>query len=137
RRLPEGKLPELQPIYRRPVRWSESRTLPVSELVNEESVQIERPWDTKHLAHEIETNRRLQRTLRRVEMTPEQFMGLILTLGAAMNRSLLPEDYDFDSVIRRGQKVVGGLKRNRTPFEEYSPDRQFSVTREAIWLYRV
>jgi hypothetical protein len=32
---------------------------------------------------------------------------------------------------------VAQLKRNRTPFVDYRPDRQFSVTREAIWLYRV
>ncbi len=137
RLLPEEKLPELQPIYRPPARWSAGRTLPVSELVNEETAQIERPWDTKHLAQEVETNRRLQRVLRRVEMTPEQFMGLMLAVGTAMNRSRLPEDYDFDSLIQHGQQVITRLKRNRTPFVDYSPDRQFSVMREAIWLNRV
>ncbi len=137
RRLPAEKLPELPAVYRQPVPWSETRTLPVSELVNEETAQIERPWDTKHLAHEVQTHRRFQRVLRRAEMSPEQFMGLMLTLGTAMNRSRMPEDYDFDSVISRGQKVLAQLKRNRTPFEDYSPDRQFSITREAVWLYRL
>jgi hypothetical protein len=137
RLLPDGKLPELPTIYRLPLRWSETRTLPVSELINEETSQIERPWDAKHLAHEIETNRRFQRVLRRVEMTPEQFMGLMLTLGTAMNRGLLPDGYDFEGLINRGQKVITQLKRNRTPFNDYSPDRQFSISREAIWLYRL
>ncbi len=137
RLLPDEKLPEFQPIYRKPARWSVGRTLPVSELVNEETAQIERPWDTKHLAQEVETNRRLQRVLRRVEMTPEQFMGLMLSVGTAMNRSRMPEDFDFDGLIQHGQKVINRLKRNRTPFVDYSPDRQFSVTREAIWLNRV
>ena len=137
RLLPDEKLPEFQPIYRKPARWSAGRTLPVSELVNEETAQIERPWDTKHLAQELETNRRLQRVLRRVEMTPEQFMGLMLAVGTAMNRSLMPVDFDFDSILQHGQTVITRLKRNRTPFVDYSPDRQFSVTREATWLNRV
>ena len=137
RMLPDGKLPELQNIYRVPVLWNETRTLPVSELVNEESVHIERPWDTKHLAHELEANRRFQRVLRRVEMTPEQFMGLMLAVGTAMNKSLLADQFDFEGFIERGEKVVFQLKRNRTPFVDYSPDRQFSLTREAVWLYRV
>lgn len=137
RLLPDGKMPKLHTIYRKPVRWDAGRTLPVNDLVNEESAQIVRPWDTKFLAQEVETNRRLQRALRRVEMTPEQFMGLLLAIGTAMNRSNLPRDYDFDAVIHRGQKVIQQLKRNRTPFVDYSLDRQYSVTREAIWLYRV
>lgn len=137
RLLPEGKLPELQSIYRVPVVWNETRTLPVSELVNEELAHIERPWDTKHLAHEMEANRRFQRSLRRVGMTPEQFMGLMLCVGTAMNRGQLPDQFDFEGFIERGEKVVAQLKRNRTPFVDYSPDRKFSLTREAVWLYRV
>lgn len=137
RLMPEGKMPELPTIYREPVRWSASRTLPVSELVNEELAQIERPWDTEYLAGEVENNRRLKRVLRRIEMSPEQFMGLLLAVGTAMNRSQLPEDYDFDEVVQRGDKVIRKLKRNETPFVEYSPDRQFSVSRESVWLYRV
>jgi hypothetical protein len=137
RLMPEGKLPELQTIYRVPVLWNETRTLPVSELVNEELTFIERPWDAKHLAHEMEANRRFQRVLRRAQMTPEQFMGLMLTVGTAMNRSQLADQFDFDGFIERGENVVGQLKRNRTPFVDYSPDRQFTLTREAVWLYRV
>lgn len=137
RLMPDGKLPKRDPIYRLPVRWDAGRTLPVSDLVNEELAQIERPWDTKYLADEVETNRRLQRAIRRVELTPEQFMGLLLTIGTAMNRSHLPDDFNFDALIHRGQKVIQQLKRNPTPFVDYSPDRQYSVTREAIWLYRV
>lgn len=137
RLMPDGKMPELPAIYREPVRWSASRTLPVNELVNEELAQIERPWDTDDLAGEVENHRRLKRVLRRLEMSPEQFMGLLLAVGTAMNRSQLPEDYDFDEVVQRGDKVIRKLKHNETPFVEYSPDRQFSVSREAVWLYRV
>lgn len=137
RMMPEGKLPELEAIYRVPVVWNETRTLPVSDLVSEELGHIERPWDTKHLAHEMENHRKFQRVLRRAEMTPEQFMGMLLAVGAAMNRSRLPESFDFDGFIERGEKAIGRLKRNRTPFVDYSPDRQFSLTREAVWLYRV
>jgi hypothetical protein len=135
--LPDEKLPELQAIYRFPDIWNETRTLPVSELVNEELGHIERPWDTKHLSHEMETNRKFQRVLRRVGMTPEQFMGLMLSVGTAMNRSLLPDQFDFDGFIGRGEKAVGLLKRNRTPFVDYSPEQQFSLCREAVWIYRV
>lgn len=135
--MPDGEMPQLPKIYREPAPWSANRTLPVSELVNEELGHIERPWDTKHLAHEMENNRRLNRVLRRVEMTSEQFMGLMLAVGTAMNRSRVPEEYDFGELIRRGQKVIAELNHNRTPFVDYSPDRQFSISRDAVWLYRV
>jgi hypothetical protein len=137
RLLPEGKLPEMQTIYRVPVVWNESRTLPVCDLVSEELAHIERPWDTKQLAHEMEGNRRFQRALKRVQMTPEQFMGLLLAVGAAMNKSQLSDTFDFDGFVDRGERVAAQLKRNRTPFVDYSPDRQFTLTREAVWLYRV
>ncbi len=135
--LPGGKLPIFPKIYREPAQWSPSRTLPVSELVKEETAQIQRPWDTKYLTHEIESNRKLQRILRRATMTPEQFAGLMLAIGTAMNRSQLSEDYDFNALIQEGQKVVVSLKQNRTPFVDLQLERQFSISREAIWLNRV
>ncbi len=61
----------------------------------------------------MEANRRFQRVLRRVEMTPEQFMGLMLAVGTAMNKSQLADQFDFDGFIERGEKVVFQLKRNR------------------------
>jgi hypothetical protein len=137
RQLPDEKLPELQTIYRVPVVWNDLRTLPVSDLVSEELAEIERPWDTKDLADAMDTNRRFQQVLKQAKMTPEQFMGLLLSVGTAMNKSFLSEQFDFDGFIERGERVVDQLQKNHTPIADYSPDRQFSLSREAVWLYRV
>ena len=136
RLMPDGQMPKLNPIYRKPVSWDAGRTLPVSDLVNEELAQIERPWDTKYLAHEVETNRRLHRPPPSGD-DARTIHGIVAGDWHRHDRSHLPADFDFDSLIYRGQKVSQQLKRNRTPFVDYSLDRQYSVTREAIWLYRV
>src|SRR6202047_411233 len=47
--LPDKKLPEMPALFKSPPAWDEQRTLPVNELVREESDELEKLWNDEHL----------------------------------------------------------------------------------------
>ena len=51
--LPERKLPEMPLIFKRPPSWDEQRTLPVNELVREETDELEKLWNDEHLIRHL------------------------------------------------------------------------------------
>ena len=55
--LPEKKLPEMPPIFKRPPSWDEQRTLPVNELVREENDELEKLWNDETLIRSLTKDR--------------------------------------------------------------------------------
>jgi hypothetical protein len=135
--LPEKRLPTLQPVFALPPEWQHTRTLPVHELV---SVEIERSqdgWNVEKLARSLKRNRVLQRALRREEMTPEQFIGLTLTLGLSLSRNTLRGNQDLNEIVKKGEKEISSLKKSEEPFNTLSEEERHDILRQAIWITRV
>ena len=137
RDLPDGRLPKLPAVFLPPPEWSATRTLPVSELVVEERQRIEERWSVDWLTSHLERSRALDRVLKREQLTTGQFVGLWLTLGAAMSRSTVREDQDLDRLVERGTAVVEGLLQDKRPFSEHSQVARHAALSQAVWLTRV
>ncbi len=74
----------MPPVFAPPPEWNQARTLPVNELVNEESNLIEERLSSEFLARQLQRNQPLQRALRSEQMTPTQFVGLSLAIGVGL-----------------------------------------------------
>ncbi len=135
--LPDPKLQEL-PDHRPPLPlWQAERTLPVDELAAEETLTLKQAWEPAKLVREIARNRAVVKGLRQEQMSVEQFVGMALSLGAAMQRAQLPEDFAFDDLIRRGEQAVHDLQQDHRLFAGLSIEDRHRVLDEAVWLHRV
>lgn len=137
--LPEKKLPDMPPVFAPPPVWNQARTLPVHELITEERALIDEHWSVEWLARSLQRNRPLLRALRREEMTPEQFVGLTLTIGVAMSRSTLRDQQDLQEVTRRGKAAINRLRSSLgpRPFSSLSREASHFVLHQAVWLTRI
>lgn len=135
--LPEKHLTDFPALFAPPPDWSFERTLPVSELVDEELRLRAQRIDIEALAQSLQRNRRLQWALRREQITPQQFVGLALAIGAALSRSTLRADQDLEAILAEGEAAVARLKQDTQPFHLHTPEGQHRVLREAMWIARV
>jgi hypothetical protein len=152
--LPEKKLPDMPPVFAPPPVWNQARTLPVHELITEERALIDEHWSVEWLARSLQRNRPLLRpllrALRREEMTPEQFVGLTLTVGVAMSRSTLRDQQDLQEISKRSARDQQEIsKRGKTainrlrgtlgprPFSSLSREASHFVLHQAVWLTRI
>jgi len=137
--LPDKKLPELPPVLAPPPVWNQARTLPVHELITEEQALIDEHWSVEWLARNLKRNRPLLRALRREEMTPEQFVGLSLTVGASLARSTLRDDQDLGEISKRGKTAINRLRRTFgvRPFSSLSREASYFVLHQAVWVTRI
>jgi hypothetical protein len=136
-RLPNKRLPKLPPLYMPPPQWNEDRTLPVNELVEEEQRLMLDRQSVESMAANLHRNAPLQRALRRVHITPEQFVGLITTMGVALSRTTLRDDQDLEKVLKRGEVALAELKQNNQRFSALRPDERHRVLQQAIWITRL
>ena len=134
--LPDKKLPEFRHVFAPPPVWSSGRSRPVGELVKEELNAIEERWDFDNLKGQLRRNKRLQRVLRREEMTAEQFLGLSLALGVALSRSTVREDQNLERLAKMGKQKVEQLKTEADLFSSLSLERHHSVLQRAVWITR-
>jgi len=137
-RLPDHKLPKLPAVFPPPPNWSRGRTLPVSQLVDEERDELANRWSVEWIARRLEKNHRLQYALRSERMTTEQFVGLMLTIGVTLSRNTLHEHQNLYKILVKGKAVIAQLKRDsRRRFAELKEQDRYTVLVRAIWISRV
>ena len=134
--LPDGKLPPFPDLYLPLPNWNAERTLPVSELVDSEQLTLVDRWGTTDLVHSLPPSRSLDRWLLRKRMTREQFIGLTLTIGAALSRSTVRENQDLREFLSKGEEVVSRLRSNTEPFNTLTPEMKHNILHEAAWITR-
>jgi hypothetical protein len=135
--LADKKLPKLPPVFAAPPEWHHARTLPVNELVNEERTMLDDRWSVEALARALDRNRPLQRALRREQLTPEQFVGLTLAIGAALSKTTLRDDQKLDDILAKGQIVLQSLSQETESFSSLSRERRHYFLQQAAWVTRV
>jgi hypothetical protein len=134
--LPDRRLPEFPQVLLSPPQWDSKRSLPIRELYDEELRRLEECWDPAHLGRIFERNRALERELKREEFTPQQFAGLVLTLGAALSRSQVSDDVDLPDLADQARPFLKELSEDETVFVKLAPDAQHDVLQKARWLAR-
>jgi len=134
--LPDKKLPEMPALFKRPPAWDEQRTLPVNELVREESDELDKLWNDEHLIRHLAKNRPLQKALKR-RMSPAQFVGLIKTIGAALARNAVRPDQDLRLIVEQGKRRLAKLRAQTQRFNQLAPDEQHDVLTTAVWITRI
>ena len=118
--LPDKKLPEMPALFKSPPAWDEQRTLPVNELVREESDELEKLWNDEHLIRHLAKDRALQKALRE-RMSPAQFVGLVKTIGAALARNAVRPDQDLRLIVEQGKRRLGPLAHKPSVSTSWSP----------------
>jgi len=132
--MPDKKLPPLPPLMPPPPQWSAARTRPVSELVHEDQKTAKDYASVPKLVKALAQSRTLKASLRRERMTPEQFAGLILTIGTALSRDEVPEDIDLDTVLTRGRRVIAELEKDASIYSSLKEDRAYYILEQAAWV---
>ncbi|MCH7688762.1 MAG: hypothetical protein IH899_19125, partial [Planctomycetes bacterium] len=135
--LPEKRLPEFTPVLIPVPKWSKSRTLRINDLVSEAQNEINDRWKVEWVARQLKRKRALQRLLRREKMTTEQFVGLTLTIGIALNRNTIRENQDLNQIITSGDQVVRKLKTDKRLFHKLTQEGRHAVLRDAVWITRI
>ncbi len=134
--LPAPKLLEMKTAFPPLPEWQEARSLPVNELVAEERRSLQEAWSPDRHTSMLARNKPLQRLLRREKLTLDQFCGLEIAIGAAINRSQLPDEQSFDAVLRSGQEEIDRLQRDRRLFSGLNLETRHQVLDRAVWLHR-
>ena len=135
--LPEKKLPEFTSVLVPAPKWLKSRTLRINDLVSEAEIEISDRWKVEWLARQLKRNRSLQRTLRREKMTTEQFVGLTLTIGVALNRNTIRKNQDLNQLVKTGDEIVRQLKTDNRLFHKLKEEGRHAVLRDAVWITRI
>ena len=135
--LPEKKLPEFAPVFVPVPKWTKSRTLRINDLVSEAQNEINDRWKVEWVARQWKRKRSLQRLLRREKMTTEQFVGLTLTIGIALNRNTIRDNQDLNQIVTSGDQVVRDLKTDKRLFHKLTQEGRHAVLRDAVWITRI
>jgi hypothetical protein len=135
--LPKKRLPDFSPVLIPVPKWSKSRTLRINDLVSEAQTEISDRWKVEEVARQLKRKRSLQRVLRREKMTTEQFVGLTLTLGIALNRNTIRENQDLNQIVTFGDQVVRKLKTDKRLFHKLTQEGRLVVLRNAVWITRI
>lgn len=117
--------------------WPDTRTLPVSELVDEEQRKLNDRWDAELLTARLDQSRAVKLILRRERVTTEQFASLLLSVGLATSRSFVPDKFDLIAYEQRGQQFVKQLSADGRPYEGLSEDEREQVLFQAVWITRL
>jgi hypothetical protein len=133
--LPEQRVPAFPKVFLPPPLW-ENRSSTVRDLYEEELRRREECWDAARLGLVFERQAELVRELKKENLTPEQFAGLVLALGAALCRNEVPEGVDLTTIAQRSGPVLEELAGDYTPFSTLSREVQFAVLQKAMWLPR-
>lgn len=133
--LPERRAPAIPQVFLPPPLW-QNRSSPIRDLYEEELRRREESWDPSRLGLVFERHKLLVRELKKEKLTPEQFAGLLLTLGAALCRNEVPEGVDLAALSQRSRPFLEELARDQTPFSTLSREAQFAILQKAMWLPR-
>ncbi len=134
--LPDKKLPEMPVLFKKPPAWDEQRTLPVNELVREETDELEKIWTDDNLLRHLAKDRALKKALRQ-RLTLPQFVGLVKTIGIALTRNAVRPDQDLHKIIEQGKKRLEALRGQTRRYNQLKPDERHVVLTTAVWITRI
>jgi hypothetical protein len=134
--LPDKKLPEMPVLFKKPPSWDEQRTLPVNELVREETDELDKLWNDENLIRHLQKDRNLQKALRQ-RLTLAQFVGLVKTIGAALTRNAVRPDQNLHKIVEQGKKRLESLHGQTRRFNQLKPDERHVVLTTAVWITRM
>jgi hypothetical protein len=134
--LPDKKLPEMPILFKKPPSWDEQRTLPVNELVREETDELEKLWTDDNLIRHLAKDRVLKKALRQ-RLTLPQFVGLVKTIGIALTRNAVRPDQNLHKIIEQGKKRLEALRVQTRRYNQLKPDERHVVLTTAVWITRM
>jgi hypothetical protein len=134
--LPDKKLPEMPVLFKKPPSWDEQRTLPVNELVREETDELEKLWTDDNLIRHLAKDRALKKALRQ-RLTLPQFVGLVKTIGIALTRNAVRPDQNLHKIIEQGKKRLEALRVQTRRYNQLKPDERHVVLTTAVWITRM
>lgn len=135
--LPEKKFPLRCEILDPPGEWNASRSLPVHELLVEERRLIQQRWDVERLSQPLAQNRNLQRLLRRESLTPQQFVGIALSVLVAHARAQAPSTPELQRLAQLSREQLGPIDKDPRLFAKLRPDQQHDAWLGAVALHRL
>jgi hypothetical protein len=135
--LPNKKLPPIPVVFKSPPSWDEQRTLPVNELVRDETDDLEKQWNDETISRSLAKNRALQKALRRQHLSMPQFVGLMKTIGVSLTRNAMRPDQDLHQIIEQGKKRLERLRNQMQRFNQLKPDERHVVLTTAVWITRI
>jgi hypothetical protein len=134
--LPHLPVPSPEPVFPETPDWPGSRTLPICDLVGEEQRDLELHWSVARWARLLKGDHRLERHLRREQMTLHQFCGMLITLGTAVARTQLSEDFPLTQQLAKAEAIRAALRKDNRVFSSLPSEQQFDVLRDAAWVTR-
>jgi hypothetical protein len=134
--LPDKKLPEMPVLFKKPPAWDEQRTLPVNELMREETDDLEKIWTDDNLLRHLAKDRALKKALRQ-RLTLPQFVGLVKTIGIALTRNAVRPDQNLHKIIEQGKKRLEALRGQTRRYNQLKPDERHVVLTTAVWITRI
>src|SRR5215471_10935667 len=132
--LADQKAPAMPAVILPPPQWSRNRSLPVSELVNEDEKTRTERASIEWLSAHCPRSRFLMRALRREKMTIEQFVGLYLALAMSLYRDSVPADRDLDAVLVRGKQTIADMKKDQRTFSGLAEELAKYLQEQSGWL---
>jgi len=134
--LPDKKLPEMPALFKKPPTWDEQRTLPVNELVREETDELDKMWNDENLIRHLAKDRALKKALKQRLSLP-QFVGLVKTIGVALARNAVRPDQNLHKIVEQGKKRLEALRKQTRRFNQLKPDERHVVLTTAVWITRI
>jgi hypothetical protein len=134
--LPDKKLPEMPLLFKKPPSWDEQRTLPVNELVREETDEVDKLWNDENLTRHLAKDRALNKALWQRLSLP-QFVGLVKTIGVALARNAARPDQNLHKIVELGKKRLEALRGQTRRFNQLKPDERHVVLTTAVWITRI
>ncbi len=127
----QSKLP--YPFLPPPV-WSESRTLPVSELLAAEEDSLQSVWSPEDAANQIPKGEPWDSALKSQRLTRQQFCALVLSVTAALARGAADPSVSLKQLAERGKRELESLASDERPFSSLTSDERHRALNKAIWL---
>ncbi len=125
-RLPSPFLP--------PPIWSESRTLPVSELMSAERDAFERVWQPEQIADRIPKGEPWDSAFKSRRLTREQFCALMLSVTAALGRAATDDKISLRELAKRGERELASLTNDERPFSSLTSNERHEILNQAAWF---
>lgn len=135
-RMPDRRVPAFPAVFPPPPHWDHRRSARICDLYAEELGNRDAGWNTGEIMQIFERHRLLVRELRKEKMTPEQFAGLVLTLGAATCRNEVPDGVDLAALSDRARPFLDSLAQDVSPFSSLNRESQHVVLQKAMWIAR-
>lgn len=132
--LPDGKFAKMPSVFPPIPDWNRERTLPVRELVQEEQKTHAERWSSAWLSNHAPSSKRLERELRRLRMTREQFYGLYLLFGTTLCSSSIEDQKSLERALERGKEIVGRLSAEGRVYAALAEEDAYEVLQQARWV---